>query len=80
MGLTEGQTGGGREGGEAGERPGTSQGQSPKEGMLPSHMGVQVPQTLCGVRGGLHAGDRLVEDIASGLLGLDTTSGPAFTV
>lgn len=49
-------------------------------GMPPSHVGVQVPQALRGVGGGLHAGDRLVEGVASGLLGLDATSSPAFPV
>lgn len=48
--------------------------------MLPSHVGVQAPQALRRVGGGLHACDRLVEGIASGLLGLDATSSPAFPV
>lgn len=49
-------------------------------GVLPAHMGMQAPQALRGVGGGLQAGDRLVEGIASGLLGLVATSSPAFTV
>lgn len=49
-------------------------------GMLPSHMRVQVPQGLCGVRGGVHAGNRFAEGVASCFLRLDATSSPAFSV
>lgn len=72
------QTDGKRE--EAGERPGCCKGQSRRECWLPSHVGVQALQALRGVGGGLHAGDWLVEGIASGLLRLDATSSPAFSV
>lgn len=43
-------------------------------------MGVQVPQRLRGVGGGVHAGNWLVEGEASCFLGLDATSSPAFAV
>ena len=43
-------------------------------------MRVQAPQALCGGGGGLQAGDRLVEGIASRLLGLQATSSPALAV
>lgn len=75
---TDRQTDGKRE--EAGKRPGCCKGQSRRECWLPSHVGVQAPQALRGVGGGLHVGDWLVEGIASGLLRLDATSSPAFSV
>lgn len=64
-------------------RPGRSlchKGQSRREGRLPAHMGVQAPKALHAVGSGLHAGDWLVEGIASRLLRLDATSSPAFSV
>ena len=51
-----------------------------RAGRLPSHIGVLAPQALRGGGCGLHAGGRLVEGVASWLLGLDATSSPAFTV
>lgn len=49
-------------------------------GMLPCNMGVQVPQGLRGVGGGIHAGNWLIEGVASCFLGLDAASSPAFSV
>lgn len=55
------------------------QGQS-RGDMLPSHMGMQVPQGLRGVGGGVHVGNGLTEGIGSCFLGLDATSSPAFSI
>lgn len=49
-------------------------------GVLPSHVGVQVPQGLRGIWGGVHVGSRLTEGIGSCFLGLDATSSPAFPI
>lgn len=43
-------------------------------------MGVQVPQGLRGIWGGVHVGNRLTEGIGSCFLGLDATSSPAFSI
>lgn len=48
--------------------------------MLPSHMGVQVPQSLRGIWGGVHVSNRFTEGIGSCFLGLDATSSPAFSI
>lgn len=50
--------------------------------MLPSHMGVQVPQGLRGIWGGVHEGMviQLTEGVGSCFLGLDATSSPAFSI
>lgn len=48
--------------------------------MLPSHMGVQVPQGLRGIWSGVHVGNGLTESVGSCFLGLDATSSPAFSI
>lgn len=48
--------------------------------MLPSHMGVQVPQGLRGIWSGVHVGNGLTEGVGSCFLGLDATSSPTFSI
>lgn len=45
-------------------------------------MGVQVPQGLRGIWGGVHVGmvTQLTEGVGSCFLGLDATSSPAFSI
>lgn len=66
--------------GDAGQRPDAGRGQSGREGAPPSHVGLREPRALRGLGGGLPAGDRLVDGVASRLLGLDATLSPAVAV